>query len=722
MFNNFSLHNSLQRFSGIDLTQFRDLLELHFPEQKPFPRRILYQWARCWMGLKPSPFWSARFYYLMEEYMIGNHLNPKNSFRWDRIILNLPGSDSFNPTLPFVIKWDSESKLIAASIRAYVDDLRVVAATKELAWQAARQTASVIQYLGSQDASRKRRLDNGPWAGTMFSTSDGNISKSVTKSKWEKGKQLIRTLVEEIKMNPDVQFEYKRLERIRGFICHLAMTFDIFFAYLKGFHLSLSQHLPHRNEQGWKLSDLEWIAHVEQQFDSNKISFDEKEQLMSQLPGSDIKPPKMVKPVLRFYSCLNALDKFFEPQEPPVVHMRSKTVFMLAYGFCDASGTGFGSTLSTQDNVTYRMGIWGRDDDSNSSNWKEFQNLVETLEHESQNGALKGALVIFAVDNATVESNIYKGNSSSPKLFDLIIRFKHLELHSRARFIVSHVSGRGMKQQGTDGVSRGNLKEGVSVGHSMLSFCPWHLSALERNSLLKPWISSWLGENIEYLQPKDWFIRGHDLVPGSQKENSLFWTHDIKSGTFVWAPPPAAASSCLEELRKARVKRQQSLHVVLIPRLMTPMWLKQLYKTADLIFQIKPEFPHWSAYEFEPLTVALVLPYLPFHPWQYRSTPKMFCLARKLCQMSCDSSMDGRDILREFLLQIKKFPSMSPDVVRRLLYFGRPPPVPHSVSATPVQPQRPRIKRKTQLSLKTDTSKPDGVLARKKRRPLLGPI
>lgn len=216
IFNNFILHSSLHAYSDIDLTQFRDLLNTHFLEQRPFPKRILYKWARDWMGLKPSPFWAARFYYLMEEFMIGDHRDKKNCFRWDQIILNLPGSFNFNSTLPFVIKWDSESKLVAASIRAYVDDLRVVAATRELSWQAARQTASMLQYLGSQDASRKRRLDNGPWAGTMLSTSNGVISKSVTKSKWEKGKRFITELVEEIKLNPSSTFEYKRLEKFGG--------------------------------------------------------------------------------------------------------------------------------------------------------------------------------------------------------------------------------------------------------------------------------------------------------------------------------------------------------------------------------------------------------------------------------------------------------------------------------------------------------------------------
>ena len=108
----------------------------------------------------------------MEEFVVGDQKDRKNAFRWDKVILNLPGDDSFNPTLPWVIKWDLIAHRIAATIRAYVDDLRLVAATRELAWAANRQVAARIQYLGSQDAPRKRRLDNSPWAGAVFSTDD----------------------------------------------------------------------------------------------------------------------------------------------------------------------------------------------------------------------------------------------------------------------------------------------------------------------------------------------------------------------------------------------------------------------------------------------------------------------------------------------------------------------------------------------------------------------
>lgn len=569
MFINFPLHSNLQTVSGIDLSPFRKQIEEHFPEHlSPNKERLLYQWSRTWMGMKLSPFWAARYYYVMEEFIIGNPKDTNNAFRWDEVILNLPGSESFNPTLPFVIKWDNMNKRVAAAIKAYVDDLRVLAANMDLAWKAAHQTAARIQFLGSQDAPRKRRVDKGPWAGTVFNTEGGAITMTVTQTKWDKAKSMILELKNEINNDKTKLLSYKRLEQIRGFFCHLALTYSILFPYLKGFHLTLSSHLPQRGEDGWKLSDLEYIAYVETQAEKCSYSDEEKQRLLNVLPNSDLPPPKLVLPVDRFYTCLEALDLFFEPQSPPLVKVRSEKIYMAVYGFMDASGGGFGSTFDRDQKITYRMGVWGKDEESESSNWKEFQNFVESLEHEHQKSNLDGALVILAVDNAMVESCIYKGNSSSPKLYELILRFKKLELHSGARFIVSHVSGERMKNQGTDGVSRGSFREGITLSQNMLSFCPWHLSCLEQNKYLEDWIKSWAGHEAEFLTPNQWFTRAHDWH-GGHYDDKGFWRQGIKKGTYIWTPPPAAAHVALEELRKSRIKRQDSIHVVLIPKLMT---------------------------------------------------------------------------------------------------------------------------------------------------------
>ena len=54
----------------------------------------------------------------------------------------------------------------------------------------------------------------------------------------------------------------------------------------------------------------------------------------------------------------------------------------------------------------------------------------------------------------------------------------------------------------------------------------------------------------------------------------------------MWLLPPAAADVALEQLRIARIKRQDSSHVFVCPQLLCPSWLKQLNKNRDLIFKI----------------------------------------------------------------------------------------------------------------------------------------
>jgi hypothetical protein len=92
------------------------------------------------------------------------------------------------------------------------------------------------------------------------------------------------------------------------------------------------------------------------------------------------------------------------------------------------------------------------------------------------------------MDNSTIESALVKGNSSSEKLFELTLEVRQIELQEGARVLVSHISGERMKAQGTDGVSRGQLKEGVSTGKDMLSYIPFHLSSIQWLPEVEPWL------------------------------------------------------------------------------------------------------------------------------------------------------------------------------------------------------------------------------------------
>ena len=99
---------------------------------------------------------------------------------------------------------------------------------------------------------------------------------------------------------------------------------------------------------------------------------------------------------------------------------------------------------------------------------------------------------------------------------------------------------------------------------------PMHLTAIERSSELVEWVKSWAGHEIMFLKPAQWFIEGHDLrfEDSSARPRRMVW----KSGTHVWSPPPVVAHIALEQLRIARLKRQNSTHIVLIPKMVISKW------------------------------------------------------------------------------------------------------------------------------------------------------
>lgn len=48
----------------------------------------------------------------------------------------------------------------------------------------------------------------------------------------------------------------------------------------------------------------------------------------------------------------------------------------------------------------------------------------------------------------------------------------------------------------------------------MVSFVPFHLSALEKSPEIYDWVSSWADEVVLLLKPEDWFGQGHDCDGG----------------------------------------------------------------------------------------------------------------------------------------------------------------------------------------------------------------
>ncbi len=119
-------------------------------------------------------------------------------------------------------------------------------------------------------------------------------------------------------------------------------------------------------------------------------------------------------------------------------------------------------------------------------NFLHFESLVSSLTDAVHRGELVHTEILLFTDNAVAEGAFYKGSSPSRQLFELVLKLKCLELHHGLRLHLIHVSGTRMQAQGTDGLSRGDLTNGVMNGADMLSFVPLHLLAFDRSSGVFP--------------------------------------------------------------------------------------------------------------------------------------------------------------------------------------------------------------------------------------------
>ena len=104
-----------------------------------------------------------------EEVIRGDHAVTNNIFRRGTIRLNVPGDTHYSPSYPWVYKEclnGSKRATIANDLAIYVDEVRTTAPGYDECRQVSRRVASLANYLGLQDAVRKRRDPSdapGPW-------------------------------------------------------------------------------------------------------------------------------------------------------------------------------------------------------------------------------------------------------------------------------------------------------------------------------------------------------------------------------------------------------------------------------------------------------------------------------------------------------------------------------------------------------------------------------
>ena len=368
MFLNYALDVEIRQYAGVDVTEVEDQIRHQ-------SKRILERWTRTLMGFRPSPYVATQTFAWSEEVIIGNYTKKENPFFWDTVVLNQPGSSKYDPSMPWIYRWDSLRSTLPGFLGTYIDDIRTGHGSEVGCKLVSRQVSSRINYLGQQDAARKRGQPSKvprAWAGAKCLTVEGQgLYVLSTQGKWDKTKEIVGRWTAELSNNPTSELDYKALERDVGFLCHISRTYPSMFPYLKGFYNTLNSWRLGRDKDGWKIGKMAWIElisgdvafdnpeDVEIPFESRKRKFSARNQRSN---------PDRVAAVPRLQHDLFALSKLFEGEVPTLRLVRGLRIGICIYSFGDASGGGFGSSWSVSGGIGYRFGTWSQEMSLESSN------------------------------------------------------------------------------------------------------------------------------------------------------------------------------------------------------------------------------------------------------------------------------------------------------------------------------------------------------------------
>jgi hypothetical protein len=548
MFLNYFLDPEIRPWAGVDVTELSPAIsqKCNADDQK----RTILRWDRSLMGVRSSPFNCVRAYLISEEIIKGNRLAPSNPFKWHRVVYNLPGQSGYDPSKPWIYRYDDDGQVLAAFVSSYVDDLRTGSSKGRVECERVTHvTGSKLNYLGEQDATRKRgeaSQEPGAWAGSVIVSRPGEgLYVTISQEKWNKVRSILSRYCDAIRVPGETRVDYRQLEKDTGFLVHVFMTYEQLRLYLKGFYLTLNEWRYNRDPEGWAYQKKDWEELAEECWGDGSRW---EEVLDNRRNEQGKAAPTKVRVVPRLVEDVQVLEAMFQEPTPSLRLVRGGNIVKVVYGFGDASGAGFGSSWvdcdvgenSSNRRVHYRFGRWGSDTDGKSSNFRELRNLVSTLEQMALAGELKGVEMFLFTDNSTAEAAFQRGSSSSKLLYELVKKLKVMEMLFLTRIHIIHVAGKRMIQQGTDGLSRGCLTDGVMIGREMSTFVPLHRHALERSNGLLTWLQEAIGRDtdsvLDPLRAEDWYEKGHDIAGGGSTNCDGVWTPTYRYGNFVWSP------------------------------------------------------------------------------------------------------------------------------------------------------------------------------------------
>ena len=88
---------------------------------------------------------------------MGDRRDPRNIFRWDRVVINFPGTEAYDFCQPWVYK-EIGDRNIYAYLFAYVDGGHNIGIMEDVCWEASSRRGSKCSWLGIKYNSRKLQL------------------------------------------------------------------------------------------------------------------------------------------------------------------------------------------------------------------------------------------------------------------------------------------------------------------------------------------------------------------------------------------------------------------------------------------------------------------------------------------------------------------------------------------------------------------------------------
>ena len=102
------------------------------------------------------------------------------------------------------------------------------------------------------------------------------------------------------------------------------------------------------------------------------------------------------------------------------------------------------------------------------------------------------------------------------------MRLRRVEIEAGFTFHFVYVAGTRMIAQGTDGLSRGILLEGVLTGKPMLDYVDLAKSATDRYPPLLEFVRSWTQKpKLKSLTAEEWFVEDHGIIGGCKDSHGM---------------------------------------------------------------------------------------------------------------------------------------------------------------------------------------------------------